>query len=257
MLIAVCSVKGAPGATTLGLGLTALWPEKAAVLLECDPEGGDLAARFGHHPQPGLTSLAAAARTGSAPVDLDEHTQQLSVGAPVVLAPPGDAAAAAVQTLIYSGADVLRRTAEDRAVVVDLGRLSRGGPGIRLAAVADHVLVVAGGHLADALQVQARLEWLRPELSGRLWLVRAGDDGYGAAELGRALGVAVLGDFPLSRLVGGALGGRLQVPNWRRLKASRSMRDMAITLTTAQPASILPDAAAGAADEFVPVEARS
>ncbi|MBG0569007.1 hypothetical protein [Actinoplanes aureus] len=254
MLIAVCSVKGAPGVTTLGLGLAALWPEEGAVLLECDPEGGDLAARFGHHPEPGLTSLAAASRPGSGPVSFDDHTQSVSVGARVVLAPPGDAAAAAVQTLVYSGAEVLRRTADVRAVIVDLGRLTRGSAGVRLAAAADHVLVVAGGHLADALQVQARLEWLRPELSGRLWLVRAGDDGYGAAELSRALGVPVLGESPPSRLVGGALAGRLQVPNWRRLRLARAMRDMAITLTTAQPASILPDAAV---DRLVPVEVRS
>jgi hypothetical protein len=255
MLITVCSVKNAPGATTLALGLTALWPEQQAVLLECDPEGGDLAARFGHHPQPGLTSLAAAARTEGAQVDLAEHTQQLSVGARVVLAPPGDATAAAVQTLTYSGTEVLRQAADDQTVIVDVGRLTRGGPGVRLAAAADHVLIVAAAQLSDAMQVQTRLEWLRPELSGRLWLVRSGNDGYGAAELARALGVLVLGDMPSSRLVAGALAGRLQVPNWRRLKLAKAVRDMAITLTTAQPASILPPDTAAA--RLIPVEARS
>ena len=254
MLITVCSVKNAPGATTLGLGLTALWPEDSAVLLECDPEGGDLAARFGHHPQPGLTDLAAVARAEGAQVDLGEHTQELGVGARVVLAPPGDAAAAAVQTLTHSGIEVLRRAADDQAVIADIGRLARGGPGMRLAAVADHVLIVAGAHLSGALHVQARLEWLRPELSGRLWLVRSGDDGYGAAELSRALNVPVLGEMPTSRLVASALAGRLQVPNWRRLKLARAMRDMAITLTTAQPASILPP---DPAVMQLPVEVRS
>jgi hypothetical protein len=255
MLITVCSVKNAPGATTLGLGLAALWPESNAVLLECDPEGGDLAARFGHHPQPGLTGLAAVARAEDAQVNLGEHTQEVGVGARVVLATPGDAAAAAVRTLTYSGIEVLRRAADDQAVIVDIGRLARGGPGMRLAAVADHVLIVAGAQLSDAVQVQARLEWLRPELSGRLWLVRSGDNGYGSAELSRELKVPVLGEMPTSRLVAGALAGRLQVPNWRRLKLARAMRDMAITLTTAQPASILPPDPA--AERLVAVEARS
>ncbi|WP_430788112.1 hypothetical protein [Actinoplanes sp. G11-F43] len=247
-------MKNAPGATTLGLGLAALWPEKA-LLVECDPEGGDLAARFGHHPQPGLTGLAAVARAEGARVDLGDHVQRLGVGASVVLAPPGDAAAAAVQTLAYAGTEVLRRAAENDAVIVDVGRLVRGGPGLRLAAVADHVVVVAGAQLSDALQVQARLRWLRPELSGRLWLVRSGDDGYDAAELGRVLGVPVLGEMPTGRLVAGVLTGRLQVPNWRRLKLARAMRDMALTLVTAQPASMLPPVPA--AEQLVPVEVRS
>ncbi|WP_432833062.1 hypothetical protein [Dactylosporangium sp. CA-092794] len=241
MLIAVASVKGAPGVTTLALGLAALWPELGAVLVECDPDGGDLAARFGHHPDPGLASLAAAARTGLTQVPLAEHVQRLAVGANVVLAPPGDGAAAAVQTLTYSGGETLRRAGDDQPVVVDLGRLSRGGPGLALAAVADHVLVVAGAQLADATQVQARLEWLRPELSGRLWLVRAGDGGYSSTELARDLGVPVLWDLPHSRLGAGALTGQLRVPNWRRLKLARAVRGMATTLTTAQPASILPE----------------
>jgi hypothetical protein len=241
MLIAVASMKGAPGVTTLTLGLTALWPELGAVLVECDPDGGDLAARFGHHPDPGLASLAAAARTGSAQVPLAEHVQRLAVGANVVLAPPGDGAAAAVQTLTYRGGEPLRRVGDDQPVVVDLGRLARSGPGMALAAVADHLLVVTSARLAEATQVQARLEWLRPELSGRLWLVRAGDGGYGSAELTRDLGVQVIWDLPHSRLGAGALTGQLRVPNWRRLKLARAIRGIATTLTTAQPASILPE----------------
>jgi hypothetical protein len=241
MLIAVASVKGAPGVTTLALGLTALWPGQGVVLVECDIDGGDLAARFGHHPDPGLTSLAAAARTGRTQVPLAEHAQRLSVGADVVLAPPGDGTAAAVQTLIYSGGELLRHAGRDRAVVVDLGRLARGGPGMALAAVADHLLIVTGADLADAAQVQARLAWLRPELSGRLWLVRAGGGGYRATELARDLGVPVIWDLPHSRLGAGALTGSLRVPNWRRLKLARAIRGVATILTTAQPASILPD----------------
>lgn len=240
MLIAVASVKGAPGVTTLALGLAALWPEPGAVLVECDPDGGDLAARFGHHPDPGLASLAAAARGGSRVVSLAEHVQRVAVGANVVLAPPGDGAAAAVQTLTYSGSEVLRRAAAEQTVVVDLGRLARGGPGLALAAAADHLLVVTGGQLAEATQVQARLEWLRPELSGRLWLVKAGEGGYRSTELARDLGVQVIWDLPQSRLGAGALCGQLRVPNWRRLKLARAIRGIATTLTTAQPASILP-----------------
>lgn len=240
MLIAVASVKGAPGVTTLALGLTALWPQPGAVLVECDPDGGDLAARFGHHPDPGLASLAAAARTGSPSVPLGEHVQRVAVGVNVVLATPGDGTAAAVQTLTYSGGHLLRRLADEQTVVVDLGRLARGGPGMVLAAAADHLLLVTGAELAEASAVQARLEWLRPELSGRLWLVKAGDGGYHSTELARDLGVQVIWDLPRSRLGAGALTGRLRVPNWQRLKLARAIRGIATTLTTAQLPSIRP-----------------
>src|SRR5205814_8937882 len=135
---------------------------------------------------------------GSAQVPLAEHVQRLAVGANVVLAPPGDGAAAAVQTLTYSGGELLRRVADDHTVVVDLGRLARGGPGMALAAAADHLLIVTGAQLAEATQVQARLEWLRRELSGRLWLVKAGDGGYRSTELARDLGVQVIWDLPTS-----------------------------------------------------------
>src|SRR5438034_42998 len=139
----VGSVKGAPGATTVGLGLAALWPQPGVVLVEADPAGGVLAARFGYACEPGLPSLAAAARTGAAGLPLGGHVQRLPVGADVVLAPAGDAAAASVHTLFY-GSGVLTHAARAGTVLVDVGRLTRGGPGCHLAAAADRLLLVSG-----------------------------------------------------------------------------------------------------------------
>ena len=239
MVVAICSVKEAPGVSTVALGLAALWPDEAgAVLLECDRGGGDLAARFGHYPDPGMLSLAAAAR-GGGPVDLAAHTQRLGVGADVVLAPPGDTAAAGVATLATGGPRVLRRLAADRTVIVDLGRIYRGGPGLALAAAADHLLVVCGADLAAQAQVAARLEWLRPAVGGRLWLVRAGR-GYHPDEISHDLGVPVIWSVPRSRLVAGALNGTLRVPNWSRLGMGRAIGQIATTLVTAQPAMVVP-----------------
>ena len=240
MVVAVCSAKNAPGATTLGLGLAALWPdEPQAVLVECDPAGGDLASRFGHYPDPGLLSLAAAARSGPGGVDLAAHAQCLAVGAEVVLAPPGDSAAAGVATLAAGGPRVLRHLAADQTVIVDVGRIVRGGPGLALAGAADHVLVVCGADLPSQAQVAARLEWLRPAVAGRLWLVPTGG-GYRSEEISRDLGVPVLGALPRGRLVSGALGGTLRVPNWSRLGLGRVIAQIAATLVTAQPALVVP-----------------
>jgi hypothetical protein len=240
MVVAICSVKDAPGVSTLALGLAALWPDEPGVVLaECDPSGGDLAARFGHYPDPGLLSLAAAARGGPGQVDLAGHTQRLGSGADVVLAPPGEAAAAGVATLAGGGRGVLRHVAARRTVIVDVGRIYRGGPGLALASAADHVLVVCGASLAAQAQVAARLEWLRPAVAGRLWLVRAGR-GYHPEEISRDLGVPVIWSVPRSRLVAGALNGTLRVPNWPRLGMGRAIGQIATTLVTAQPAMVVP-----------------
>jgi hypothetical protein len=242
MLIAVACVKGAPGVSTFALGLAALWPTEGAVLVECDPAGGDLAARFGHHPDPGLASLAAACRTGAgdsaADVVLAEHAQRLRVGATVVLAPPGDSAAVSVHTLAAGGLQLLRRAATEHPVVLDLGRLERGGPGMDLAVAADLLLVVAGAGLAEQIQVQARLDWLRPQLGGRLRMVLAGGGGYRPAEIQRDLGVPVLGRLPHGRFAAGALTGQLHVPNWYRLRLARAIHTIAATLTAPHAGSV-------------------
>src|SRR5260370_72811 len=53
MLIAVASVKGAPGVTTLALALTQRWPAPGTVMIEADPAGAAL-------PQPFRPAASAA-----------------------------------------------------------------------------------------------------------------------------------------------------------------------------------------------------
>ncbi|MGH3738879.1 MAG: hypothetical protein ACRDT6_25260 [Micromonosporaceae bacterium] len=257
MLIAVASVKGSPGATSLALGLAALWPARDAVLVEADPEGGDLAARFGHCPQPGLASLAASARAGVATQPLRWHTQHLAVGADAVLAPPGDGAAASVQTLAYS-ARQLSADPGAGTVVCDLGRLTHGGPAAPIAAAADHLLLVVRPTLEDLAQFDARLAWLRSgaATTGRLWVVLAGRGGYTATDVALAWGVKVAGELPRDGWGAGVLCGRLWSRGWRRLRLSRAICGIAASLTAAGAAkapgllstpSVAASAAAGSA----------
>ncbi len=233
MFIAVGSVKGSNGVTTLALGLTAMWPQPGAVLVECDADGGDLAYRFGHNPyppMPGLSSLAAACRDGAGQASLTDHVQRLRLGVEVVLAPPGDVAAASAQTLAYAGADVLNRAASTATVVADVGRLTRGGPGLALAAAADHLLLVARPTLDQLTQVQVRLDWLSEAIRGRLWLVRAASGRYWPKEMTRDLDVHVAGELPSDRWGAGVLAGRLVGTGWRRLRLPRAARSIALTL---------------------------
>ena len=66
-LVAVASVKGAPGVTTTALALAAAWPAAVdggvrPVVVEADAAGGDVAARLGLPHAPGLLDVAVAAR---------------------------------------------------------------------------------------------------------------------------------------------------------------------------------------------------
>ena len=58
------SVAGAPGVSTLAVGIAATWPEagRRRVLVEADADGGRLGTVLGVGTEPGLMSLAVAAR---------------------------------------------------------------------------------------------------------------------------------------------------------------------------------------------------
>src|SRR6266511_5497994 len=216
------------------------WPRPGAVLVEADADGGDLAARFGHHPDPGLVSFAAAARSGTESGLLHGHVQRLRLDVEVVLAPPGDAAIAAVQTLAYGGARPLRHAAGDVTVVVDVGRLAQGSPGLALAAMAADVVLVAHPTLDQLTQVQTRLGWLRETLGGRLWLALSGPGPYRPAEIARDLGVEVAGEVPDDARGAGVLSGRLVGRGWPRLQLPRAARAIAWTLQDARPRRVAP-----------------
>ena len=131
MLLCLASIKGSPGVTTTALALAACWPASwRRVLVEADPAGGDLAARYGLPLTPGLVSLAAAARRSTDPELVWEHAQELPGGLPVVAGPTrADQAHAALAAVC--GADgragVLGAFTGrgDVVAVVDCGRLDR------------------------------------------------------------------------------------------------------------------------------------
>ncbi len=89
MKVVFCSLRGAPGVTTLCLLCAANWPaEHPYVLLETDPAGGVLANRYGAASlQPNLLGLAASARHGISDEKILSFCQQLPDGISTVLAP--------------------------------------------------------------------------------------------------------------------------------------------------------------------------
>lgn len=89
MKLVFCSLRGAPGVTTLCLLCAANWPaDHPSVLVETDSAGGVLAARFGlASQQPNLLGLAASARHGISDDKIESFCQQLPDAVPAVIAP--------------------------------------------------------------------------------------------------------------------------------------------------------------------------
>ena len=199
-LVAVAAAKAAPGVTTSALALAGVWPADQQVLLvEGDPGGGDLAAHFGLAAQPGLVSLAAAARREvDREVDsvlVAEHAQALPGGLGVLVGPPGtEQAAAALGMLapaVVAGLDGL----DGVDVVADLGRLDPGSPALGLARAASLLVLVVRPRLAELQHLAHRAAALRPECRA-LGLVVVGTGPYPAEEIAAALGVEVLATLP-------------------------------------------------------------
>jgi MinD-like ATPase involved in chromosome partitioning or flagellar assembly len=163
MIIAVAGGKGSPGATAVAALVATAWPngddeshgdhESPPVLLEADPEGGVLAARWhralGVTHDPGLLSLAAA-RDGSALERVRRHSQRVGDRVDLVAGPPGAAQAeACLRELGEGGAEALREAPV--VCVVDCGRLHPASPALPWARAADHLLLVTRPRLDEVV----------------------------------------------------------------------------------------------------------
>lgn len=210
MLVALCSLKGSPGVTTSALGLAAGWPSAGQpVVVECDPAGGDLVARFRLETAPGLMSLAAAARHSTETGLIWQHTQRLPGGLPVIVGPTGAIqAGASLAQLVQSGTRVLRQAA-DRAgtvVIADCGRLAPDSPALEVVREADVTLLLARAR-DDAL-AHVATQWHTAERwSQRPCFVLVGE-GYPSDEVARELDVEVMARIPQDSKGAAALGGQ-------------------------------------------------
>jgi MinD-like ATPase involved in chromosome partitioning or flagellar assembly len=150
-VIALCSAKGAPGVTTLACALAAVWPRDRMIMLaECDPSGGDLAARFGISAKQGVASLALECRSSPEPasVDFRRHVQTLPGGLEVLAGPSGASAARTVDAEVPKVLDLLIGDGVVGAsrvgdLILDCGRIQPGAVGqVAALAAAELALVV-------------------------------------------------------------------------------------------------------------------
>lgn len=223
-LFALVSAKHSPGTTTSALALAVAWSlEEPALVAELDPAGGDLAARLDLTTEPGLTSLAGAARRSDQPVELGEHCQSLGTALTALVGPTSPAqASASLRWLEDRLAPGL--SAFEGAVFADCGRWDLASPANGLLNVADLVLFVMRPTLEGAEHVRSRLD--QTTGVGRVAVLLVGDRPYRPTEVMDALDVDVAGVLEHEPRGAEALVRRRDVRTGSRTPLMRSARSV-------------------------------
>lgn len=231
MLVFV-GAKGAPGATTAMLAVASCWPDqRRRVLLEADPDGGVLAARFGLATEPGLVTLAAASRRSSPPGELVRHAAVLDGNTALVAGPPTAEQAEAALSIVAAAVAAHATNAAD-VLLVDAGRGPR--PAVMpLVEAARAVLLVARPRLDQLQQLVPTYRALAA--AGRaVGVALVGEEPYRAAEVARVLDAgaeAIWAVLPEDRYGAAVLNAECRGREWslRRsplLRAARGLADL-------------------------------
>ncbi len=221
-IVPLVAAKGSVGVTTAALTLAAVWPEGrgAPVVVECDPGGGDVAARFGLEVIPGMVSLAAELeRSGPAdPADSGDqvggHTQELPGGLRVLVAPTSPEE---MRLPLERLAEDLPRLALGKVdLIVDCGRLEASAMRQRTAALrliqrCGVMVVVVRPELAALQHLNVWLPTLR-SLEVEVLTLLSGRGPYSPEEIAETMDLRVIGALPhdpaAADVVGGASGSR-------------------------------------------------
>ena len=217
-VVTLLSVGGAPGVTTLACALGAVWPpgHGGAVVAECDPHGGDLAARFGLSPDVGMTSLVVALRGSAAePPTVDDHLQVLPGGLSVLCGPVGADSGLLLDRELGAEGTELARLGVD--LIVDGGRLGSHLPGqeVVVAEATRVVLLIEpeAGAIARGRWAAERLLDLRGPHTEAVVLVVSGSGYFDAEDIAGALGVRLAAVIPRDKVAASVLRGE---PGGRR-----------------------------------------
>lgn len=193
MIVTLASIHGSPGVTSWSLLLAAAWPGRDPhdrVVLEADPAGGVLGARYGLGVEPGAVSLIASLRRNNGEIPVAEHGR--CVGEHVWLVPgpeSGEQAGA-----VWAGtAEVVapRLAADERVWLVDAGRLDAGSPTLPLAMAARMVVLVCRSGPENLVQVPSRMAALAAH-TATVGVLVAGKVSYSVEELGEFFGSPVV-----------------------------------------------------------------
>lgn len=132
MIVTLSSVGGAPGVTSWAVLLAAAWPSEMdveRVVLEADPDGAVLGARFGIGIEPGASTLVSSARGAQTltPV-MEEYGRRVDEDVWLVPGPESAEAARQLWSIPSAAENVAAAAAADSRIwFVDVGRSRPNG----------------------------------------------------------------------------------------------------------------------------------
>lgn len=222
-LIAFVAARSAPGVTTTVLACASVI-EQRVLIVEASQDGGSIGPRFGLPLEPGVGSLAAAARHAMEPAMVADHCQELpgTDGRVQVLVGPAscESAGSLLGAVTSPLSGVLPGVADPPLVLVDAGRVPSRPLTAPLLAVADELLVVVRPRLDELQCLHERLPALE-QFGPPLRLVLVGDRPYPPREVEATLGRPVAAVLAHDRAAADALAG---VGVHRRLERSALLR---------------------------------
>ncbi len=207
-VIALLSGKGAPGVTTVAIGLAAALSERGrrVVLVDADVRGGNVGPYLDLDPRRGLVGLAFGRNGASVAGPVEEELQE-GPGFMVLAGVERPESGLSVSAeLVTAAVTTLRETFDD--VLVDVGEVVAGASSAISDAIlraADRLLVLVGADLVALWNARAVLRYLReglgvaPEAVGVVLNRREGREHYAAEEVERALDLPVLALLPEDR----------------------------------------------------------
>ncbi len=203
--VALFSIKGSPGVTTLACCLGAVWPaDRRVVIMEADPAGGDICTRFLLPDAPGLMTLALATRgANNGIIDIDQHVQVLPGGLEVLIGPPNSDAALSLDREVVALSQLISISTNDIDLIIDCGRISPALQSqmaiLERADIAIMVSPLDARVVPHAEKMIARINSVRSHWQGEppVKVVMSGNGGAKPKELAEALGIELIGSIPV------------------------------------------------------------
>lgn len=240
-VIAVLSGKGAPGVTTMAIGLASALADRrgSVALVDADLRGGNVAAYLDLDPRRGILALVYGSDGASLGNRLSDELQDGPGFSVLAGVEQSDSRPQISAELMASVLAILRNRYEH--VVVDLGEVISGMSAPATDAVlraSGTVLLVTRGDLVSLWNARSCLRYLRegvgiPEEATAIALNRCEKRGqYKAADVERALSAPVLAVVPEDRRAAlTAIDRQMPVPSAGG-KAARELRSLATHFIT-------------------------
>jgi MinD-like ATPase involved in chromosome partitioning or flagellar assembly len=223
-IVAVGSVRGAPGASTICAAVAAAARPPGVTVVDVDPAGGCLGVMTGLGYERGLVSLAASTRGPLSIDDVDDHLQPWGAASHVLPAPP---AGAQVRRALSALDDRLvgALASSPRPVVVDVGRIDERSLARPYVEAAGEVWIVSSATATSALALPGAVEALR-RVGATVSLVVVETGPYSAEEVAEYAGVGVVQVVAEDRRAAALVAGRpgreralRRSPLWRAARA--------------------------------------